>query len=125
MGGALPKSPEGILKEVIAPTLTAPILAVKSLYKATDPLGLDAAKASSKEQLEAMQRSQQNAADAQAELLKKQGPRPNPSEAALNPARRLERLRAGLASTIKTSGAGTTPALATPSLVGAKTKLGA
>lgn len=127
MGGALPSKPENILKEVIAPTITAPLLAIKGLYKASDPIGLNAAKKSSTDQLEAMQRSQQAAADAAAEQLRQRGPTPNLSDPSrYNAGDRLQRLRLGLASTIKTRAGGVTaPVLAAPALQGGKGKLGA
>jgi hypothetical protein len=86
--------------------------------------GIDA-KADAKKNYDDNQRAMQLASDKAAEALRQKGPAPT-KNAGYNPSNRFERLKLGLASTIK-AGAGPVapPILAAPVLSGGKSKLGA
>lgn len=86
--------------------------------------GIDA-KEEAKKAYENNQRAMQLAADKAAEALRAKGPAPTKNDG-YNPSNRIDRLKLGLASTIKAGGGPVTaPILAAPVLSGGKTKLGA
>lgn len=125
MGGALPNNPKDIAAAVAQPTYFFTSKGAQAGYKAADPLGAEAASADAKKKLEDMQRASQQAANQAADALRAQGTKPKVSPS-LNPTQRLDRLRIGLASTIKTAGGGTPPVLSQPPISGVgKSKLGA
>ncbi len=118
-------NPGTLAKEMIFPVVTAPFLAAKMGYKALDPLGLNKAKNNAKDQIDELARQQKDSAKSMAEALKRP-PSPTQTASTYNAASRFDRLRLGLASTIKTRGGLSSPTLAAPSLTGsAKAKLGA
>lgn len=120
MGGVpgVPNKPLNLIKEAVMPVITAPVLAFKAAYKATDPLGIDAAKKNAAKSQEEMQRRQDSAAAAQAEALRT-APKKMDRQT-LAPQER--RLRAGVAANIRAAGLG--PAPLAPAALGGKPKLG-
>lgn len=127
MGGALPSSNEGKAASIIFPIQAGALRGGKEASAAADPMGINAAKAKSAKALEEAQQQQNAAAASAAEALRVKGLAPKTTDsAAYNPARRFDRLRLGLASTIKRGAGAGAPILSAPSLTGSvKTKLGA
>lgn len=100
--GGVPKKPGNILKEVALPVFTAPVLAAKAAYKATDPLGAERMK----KQGEEAAQQQNTAMQAQAEAAKQAllAPRPTAPDSGIVTSEKKKKQLYGLASTI--SGAG-------------------
>jgi hypothetical protein len=119
--GGVPKpsgGPLNFIKDAVTLPFMAPILATKALYKATDPLGTEAARKAAKGQAEDTQRKQDAAAAAQAEAIRT-APKTMGRQTLTAQDRRF---RSGLSANIRAANLG--PAPLAPAAATGKPKLG-